>query len=92
MNTNKYVGRVGIGEIVAWIALFIVFFFIKGADALRKAVKKGRYVRAAVFGALSVDERIDEFVETVRMREDELNRFAVIRKHRIERLTLSHFV
>ena len=27
MNTNKYVGRVGIGEIVAWIALFIVFFF-----------------------------------------------------------------
>jgi len=27
MNTNKYVGRIGIGEILAWIALFIVFFF-----------------------------------------------------------------
>jgi len=27
MNTNKYVGRVGIGEIFAWLALFIVFFF-----------------------------------------------------------------
>ena len=71
---------------------YVVFFFIKGADTLRKAVEKGRYVGAAVFGALPVYERINEFVEAVRMREDELNRFAVIRKHRIERLALSHFV
>ena len=27
MNTNKYVGRVGLGEIFAWFCLLIVFMF-----------------------------------------------------------------